>query len=284
MTGLIGGDFFRPVKKANPGFDPKLREEGITCASCHVRNGFVLTARPPLRTPPHPSRVDAPSLSAQMCVRCHNARANVTDTLVCAFDTGDDWKQTDLPAQGVTCIDCHLPPVDRGARTGRGHAFLGAGIGKELGLQKGRTGLHVSVDIDRRGYQPGATATLRATVSNAHAGHSIPTGDVERWTEVRFRVTDASGAELWTHTQRFGERWEWHPKARQLEDSSLRRGHSQTVELGVPIPAAPTGKLSLEAIVTNHRMTEQTHKWAQLPSSYPLSSEAAQFRWLLPIQ
>ena len=42
ILGKQDGDYFKPVKQANPHFDPKLKEESITCAVCHVRDGAVI--------------------------------------------------------------------------------------------------------------------------------------------------------------------------------------------------------------------------------------------------
>ena len=40
VTGLIAGDYHRPVEAANPSFDPALKTEAITCAVCHVPRRF----------------------------------------------------------------------------------------------------------------------------------------------------------------------------------------------------------------------------------------------------
>ncbi|MFQ5772281.1 MAG: multiheme c-type cytochrome, partial [bacterium] len=42
ILGKKGGDYFQPVKEANPYFDPTLQKEAITCAVCHVRNQTVI--------------------------------------------------------------------------------------------------------------------------------------------------------------------------------------------------------------------------------------------------
>ena len=42
VSGLIDGDIYKPVKTINPHFDQDLQLEGITCASCHVRNKAII--------------------------------------------------------------------------------------------------------------------------------------------------------------------------------------------------------------------------------------------------
>ena len=42
IQGLIDGDIYKPVKTINYHFDKSLQSEGITCASCHVRDGAII--------------------------------------------------------------------------------------------------------------------------------------------------------------------------------------------------------------------------------------------------
>ena len=111
VTGLIAGDYHRPVEAANPSFDPALRTEAITCAVCHVRDGFVIG--PYGNDAPHAVRQDPALLSAQACLNCHNVQGELSPTLVCTFTTGDEWQRSPYPARGETCITCHMPEVQR---------------------------------------------------------------------------------------------------------------------------------------------------------------------------
>lgn len=289
VLGLADGDFRRPVTEPNPLYDEALRHEGITCASCHIRDGFVVTGVAVRGTAPHASKTDAKELSHELCTRCHNAKADLTKTLVCTFDTGDDWGSTELPGQKVSCLDCHMPYVGRvamdgGVLLGRRHDFLGAGIPKKLVPGQAvvaRTGLAIDLTPDPRGYAKGETAKLRAVITNRFAGHTVPTGDVERWIEVHFSLLDDKGAQRWTHVERFGEKWEWWPEAKRLSDNSLKRNASREVELAVPMPK-DTASAALEVRIVNHRMTPEIHASAKLPSDYPLSIEA--FRSTTPLK
>jgi len=73
VTGLIAGDYHRPVEVSNPDFDLMLKEEAITCAVCHVRDGFVIGPYGNTEAP-HPVKKDPPILSVQACLSCHNVK------------------------------------------------------------------------------------------------------------------------------------------------------------------------------------------------------------------
>lgn len=91
VTGLEEGDIYKPIKHKNPKFDPDLQQEGINCASCHVRDGAIVSMYVSNRAP-HKSVEDQTHLSEQLCISCHNAVAVITSELVCSFETGDEWK------------------------------------------------------------------------------------------------------------------------------------------------------------------------------------------------
>ncbi|MDP6908218.1 MAG: multiheme c-type cytochrome, partial [Flavobacteriales bacterium] len=106
IKGLVDGDIYQPVKEKNPNFDKALQQEGINCASCHVRNGAVLGPTGTDKAP-HTTVKDTTHLSEQLCISCHNANAVVTPTLACTFETGDEWKAGPFYGQ-KNCISCHM--------------------------------------------------------------------------------------------------------------------------------------------------------------------------------
>ena len=58
ILGKEDGDYFKPVKKENPNFDPQLQQESITCAVCHVRDGAVIGTRGNQLASPHKVKAD----------------------------------------------------------------------------------------------------------------------------------------------------------------------------------------------------------------------------------
>lgn len=111
ITGLIDGDIYLPVSHKNPHFDKALQQEGINCASCHVRDGAVLGPTGTTKAP-HKTIKDTLHLSENLCISCHNAIAVVTPQLACTFETGDEWKKG--PYFGnQNCKSCHMPDTIR---------------------------------------------------------------------------------------------------------------------------------------------------------------------------
>jgi nitrate reductase cytochrome c-type subunit len=274
VRGTYGGEVRKPAEEPNPNYDPELEKEGINCASCHVRDGTVLSPRESGLPAPHPVKVDPQALSRQACLNCHNAMADLGGALICTFDTGDDWGSTELPAAGVDCLSCHMPPVMReldGGVIKRGavHTFLGAGIPKvHVEGAVGRSGLVVKVHPAKGGYRRGQQGTVAVSVENLAAGHTVPTGDVERFVSLRFRLLDEKGQEHWTHEERFGEVWKWWPKPERVSETSIRRGERRDLSLEIPLPER-IGRAQLEVSLSNHRMVEKNAVATGIPDWYP---------------
>ena len=68
--GLIDDDVERPLYSENPEFDAEFRAEGITCAACHVREGFV-EGPTEVSTAAHPTRKSSRFLDESVCLTCH---------------------------------------------------------------------------------------------------------------------------------------------------------------------------------------------------------------------
>ena len=86
IEGLVDGDIYKPVKTKNPHFDKKLQQEGINCASCHVRDNAIIGPTGTKKAP-HKTVKDPSFLSESLCISCHNATAVITPTLACSFET-----------------------------------------------------------------------------------------------------------------------------------------------------------------------------------------------------
>jgi hypothetical protein len=58
--------------RANPHYDAALATEGVTCVTCHVRDGTVLTAKPTAPADvPHPLSYTPMLRKAEFCAGCH---------------------------------------------------------------------------------------------------------------------------------------------------------------------------------------------------------------------
>ncbi len=268
--GLTDEDVELPILVDNPGFDPALRDEGITCAACHVREGVIhgpglaVEGDPPS---PHPVVADPGFRDGSLCERCHQATARYPGKqFICTFDTGEEWRAGPYAAEGTGCADCHMPAVERAAavggptRTVGRHFWRGAGIPKEEGV-------HPPLEAN----PPGLAVLARwegeelvLDLTNERAGHMLPTGDPERWVQVDVRFEDAKGAavgEPWS--TRIGQRWEWSPEPRKLGDNRLKPRETRTERVSAPGEAV---RAVIEA--ANHRITVETAAYHHL-DGYP---------------
>jgi hypothetical protein len=277
-TSVRNGSTHQPVLRANPRFDSTLRGEAVTCAVCHLRDGVILGPYGDSQAP-HPVRQDRRLLTADVCTMCHQATAAYTDTLVCTFDTGQEWKSGPYAARGQACSSCHMPEVERAVAAGgptrhsRRHLFFGSLIPKDQQLRAaGRRdyalyhpGLSVRIVSVARS---GASAMVRLKLKNARAGHMLPTGDPERFIRIDARLV-AAGKVTETKSLRIGQKWEWWPAAKKLADNRLAplEERIETLEFQVAGPA------TLRISVYNCRLSEENARFHNLVGRYPVEAK-----------
>jgi len=272
ITGLEDGDLYKPIKQKNPKFDADLQQEGINCASCHVRDGAIISLTVSNRAP-HKSVQDDTHLTEQLCINCHNAVAVVTAELVCTFETADEWKAGPF-AKTKNCKTCHMPSIDRpiaeGAPEGKSrmHYFMGSGIPKLVGLKPERLdGLHYEFKEIKSSYNNSDSVILKTEVINKFAGHRVPTGDPERFIITKLSVFDTSNGQLVAvDSFRIGEHWEWYPVAKKIADNNLYPGESRSYQITALLPK---GNYSFELKAYKYRTTEELIKYNKLGDSYP---------------
>jgi hypothetical protein len=182
-----------PVNLRDSGFETpiarsELREDAISCLTCHQSGGNVAG--------PHPGMTGAcrPMTDAQqrdvvkMCFVCHNQH-----------DTGNQWLRGPYSPEAAeprqrpekTCLDCHMPAVERPlvpggpVRKGRKHVWWGGHCMNQL--KKAAT-LDVEVTpLEKGGFR------FRGFVTNVGAGHSIPTDARHRSFDTYILLRDAHG-------------------------------------------------------------------------------------------
>jgi nitrate reductase cytochrome c-type subunit len=276
VSGLLNGDIYRPVKEKNPNFDRQLQQEGITCASCHVREGAVMGPTGSDKTP-HKTVKGGVGLSEALCISCHNASAVVTPTLVCSFETGDEWKAG--PYFGSkNCLSCHMEEVERervkgfGIRKSRRHWFSGSGIPKHDTLTTTMlNGLEIYEGDIPRIFTENDSLKYTLRLVNEHAGHRVPSGDPERFILVEYELYNSSDSLLFRQTHRIGEEWEWHPEARKMSDSNMYPGEERLFLFKKQ--SLFIGSYKLRVRVSKHRMSEDAAAYNKLGKEYPRSIE-----------
>ncbi len=287
VTGLLDGDLYRPVKEKNPAFDPSLQQEGITCASCHVRDGAVIGTTGN-KNAPHKTVKDPEFLSEKLCISCHNATAILTPELVCTFETGDEWQAGPFFGE-KNCISCHMAEEFRENVPGAGkalshqHYFAGSGIPKHDTLQtKGLNGLVFYPSAVAATLPAGEELRFSLKVKNELAGHRVPTGDPERYFLITLELKNPAGKVLASQTERIGEKWQWYPEAKKLADNNLYPGEERTYVFNY-LPQA-TGILTLNLTVTKHRLAPEFAEYNKLDDSYPLFITIYEKSWTVAVK
>jgi len=274
IKGLEDGDIYKPVKEKNPHFDPELQTEGITCASCHVRDNKIIG---PTGTSlaPHAVIKDTEHLSEKLCIGCHNATAVVTPTLACSFQTGDEWKAGPFYKQ-KNCISCHMPETHRSIvagmpeRKSRFHSFPASGIPKSPTHHPERLeSLTFTLSPNKKTYATKDSLTFTLELNNAHAGHRVPTGNPERFIITEMVLKDKAGTIISQQQERIGEHWEWHPIVKKISDNNLDPGESRKYTFREK--PLPKGSYTIHFSVSKHRLTPESAKYNKLGADYPLS-------------
>ena len=286
VVALHDGDVERPMRRANPDFDPALKGEGITCAACHVRDGAV---EGPFgdTSAPHAVRFNPAFRSADLCLRCHQAvQSYPGKNFICTFRTGDEWREGPHATRGQICQDCHMPEVKRSLvpggpvrRTGL-HGWIGSRLrkGDETSpalwdSMAARILPGVALHADPAPpLGSGSAAAWRVIAVNANAGHRLPTGDPERSVWVQLAAIGERGDTLAQVEHRIEQRYQWEPTVKLLADDRLAPGESTAVTLRYRVPG---GAYRLVARAVNSRISDANADYHRLPSSYPRRAEVA---------
>lgn len=237
VTALLDGKLDQPVLTPNPGFDPAMQAEGVTCATCHVRRdeagqSYVLGSIGGT-SPPHPVRIDRAALLAR-CHDCHDQSYTLTPQLVCAFETGREVSAG--PQADRACASCHLPETRRSLtvlgtpeRTAHRHTFVGGPVPKRFELYGAQLAadFRAGLDVDWQVGRDGPSHRIAVTLTNRGAAHHVPTGDPERFYEVEATLLDAAGRVLARERLRLGQLWRWEPKAERLFDNRIASGQTR---------------------------------------------------------
>jgi nitrate/TMAO reductase-like tetraheme cytochrome c subunit len=192
---------------------PRLREangEGVTCSFCHAIDAkgpaeavppaeldlqkYYGTIRGPVSNNTHLSGFAEIYQGSDYCGLCHRYSNQYG---VPISDPIGEWRKTRYAKQGVTCQACHMPggpgrnSVDGPVRPRvANHSFaLDPGLNAKL---KGAVTLRLT--SERRGAD---SLRVYAVVTNAGAGHSLPTGNDQKMLLVRVRVLTESGSIVW---------------------------------------------------------------------------------------
>jgi len=158
---------------ANAAFDAGLQRQGVVCASCHVR-GHQRFGPPPRpdalgrtvpreRLPHNGATYVTAYLRAEFCAACHQfGPKGATLNGKPLENTYEEWRNSEAARRGLQCQDCHMPD--------RRHRWRGIHDPEMV-----KSGVRVSLTLDRSRYRPGQQVRATVTVSSVKVGHYFPT-------------------------------------------------------------------------------------------------------------
>jgi len=168
LPRLKQGDTYSP----NATFDARLRQAGLVCAACHVRQHqrFGPPRRPESRPPPvgavlpHDGFTETVAFQrAEFCKSCHQFKPDdfaLNGKLI--ENTYVEWLQSPYAQEGVQCQHCHMPE--------RRHLWRGIHDPDMV-----RQAMTVTITPEHPSYTPGSLMPVVITVTNSGAGHYFPT-------------------------------------------------------------------------------------------------------------
>ncbi|MBD3854539.1 MAG: hypothetical protein IFJ96_07125, partial [Acidobacteria bacterium] len=188
--------------------------EGVSCDLCHSIVGFEgdvpfnfnfivdpgevkQGVRTGTESPGHEIAANPFMMTSELCGTCHNEK-DPWGLWVKA--THLEWKESPQAKAGIVCQDCHMPPAAGNPAPEAGgvdhpdvrqHLFHGA---HDAGKLAGAVEVRIHADIDA--VAAGGQTIFTATVVNAKAAHSIPSGSAEErllWLDVT--AVDSAGRE-----------------------------------------------------------------------------------------
>jgi len=265
ILGFRDKDKWDPILEPNPGFDPALQQEGVTCAACHLREGKIVGVLGDTDAP-HPVRIlDDPN---QVCVRCHVVEGDRWDTFfrfppcgtvaeieATGQSTGNTGEVVVKNAADLGCVSCHMPAVERPLVAGgvtravRQHLWRG-GHHPEMVKQ----GLKVEL-TEAAASEPGGRL-FQLTLTNVGAAHYLPTGTPDRHLLIELRLLDERGEKIRVETHKLERMVMWRPFIIDLWDTRLQRWQPRSFTIETP----STGKTQaavLEAIVWYYLVGEK---------------------------
>lgn len=222
---------------ANPRFSATLATEGVTCATCHVRDGAVIAGRPGVQAP-HPTKWSPQLGESSMCASCHQLEVQGAERPL--YDTFGEWTRSPQGKAGVTCQACHSGPGASTAQLGSDHgphARRGAGLTALIEV--------ASLDVVRGGEPVLGLVRLQ----NTGAGHHIPTGSPFAGLRIRAAIEIGTDKGPWRSEELVHDLVQTisaEPPYTQTEDTRLAAGEEREVALSLSLPAdAPPGKAEL---------------------------------------
>lgn len=285
VTGFHDTRKLDPILAPNPDYDEGLRNEGVTCAVCHVQDGVIVGPYAD-SIAPHPVRQDKSFLDGGgVCRRCHEVEGKDPGMFYIGPPCGTYAEVQDDPVQGFGCIQCHMPEVERPvafggpARKSGRHLWRG-GHDPEMV----RTAVKIDLDDRSRSGDRGGDLDVELRLSNVGAGvhgssvrgatrkghdglsalrgagHTFPTGDPDRFVTVTFVLRNtADGRIVRKEAHTLKRRILWRPVILEFGDDRLHAREERSYRFTGRVPRN-FDAYRLDVEVAYHLMTERARK------------------------
>ena len=167
-----------------------------------------------------------------------------------------------------------MPPINRPltkdsiAKPGTMHYFMGSGIPKHDTLTVERLdGLEFSITDILPQYSAKDSIEFRAIITNKFAGHSVPTGDPERFILTTLGIYELPSKNIIKQdTFRIGEQWQWYPKAKKIADNNLLPHENRAYQIITKLGA---GNYEFVLVSYKYRTTSELALYNKLADTYP---------------
>ena len=273
VLGFKDKEKFKPVLKPNPDYDRTLRDEGVTCAVCHVKGDKIVG---PFGTDnaPHPVIIDPEMTSGiKYCEKCHVVTGKRWDTFykIPPCGTVAEIKEG---GQKIDCIGCHMPEVTRPmavgmeARKGRKHLFLG---GHHPETVKGSLKVEYKKKINKENIK------YTFALTNIGAAHYLPTGTPDRHLTLEIKLLDNRGSVIKEKIFKMKRYILWRPFIVDIKDTRLQYGKTEKYDFEFKMDSNNSPSV-LDVTVIYHRLDEKRRQKIgfknEEPIAYPIYKES----------
>lgn len=223
VRGFKDSAKYDPILEPNPNFDPAFRDEGVTCAVCHIKDGVIIGPYG-LETDVHPVKKDELFKDGNSaCRRCHLIFSNRWDTFLKMSICGT-FSEIEETGKKINCQKCHMPTVNRPIvpggevrRVGR-HLWRG---GHDPQMVKASLKAKLVETTVSSGLS-GAKREFTLYLTNVGTEHRLPTGTPDRHLKVTFRLLDEDGQVIKEKNHFYQRIILWRPFMIDLWDPRLK--------------------------------------------------------------
>ena len=215
----------------NPHYQTALREQGLVCAVCHVRQHerFGPPKRPD--APPSPPVVPHGGVTrtaaferSEFCMGCHQFEEDgfaLNGKLL--ENTYQEWQASRYAKEGLQCQNCHMPD--------RRHLWRGIHDPEMV-----KSGVTIDLTTKKSTYRPGETLQGALRITNSGVGHYFPTYLTPR-VVVRFELLGKDGQPV-PDTQKEAVVGREVPLdlSRELIDTRIPPGETVTINYTQKVP------------------------------------------------